>query len=566
MIVMVVAGIGLIARLVQLQIINHADYSSEAQVTRAGKKPVNVRRGAILDTKGYPLAASINTYELMVERRAWEDPVAALAEAQAISEIVGTSPEELIRRVAETDSFEVAVARDLNYMDTQRLKELDLSRIRFVEGARRVYPEGSIAAQVIGIVGLDDIGLTGLEADLNGLLSGQTGTVTFERDGLGQPIGIGDKSEVSARHGADIVLTIDRFIQAVTEQELDETIDRHEAKGGSIIVLDPSTGGILAMASRPSFNLISPDLTNESGLGPLRNRAISDQYEPGSVFKLIPMAAALDQGLVNPDTEWMDTGAAAVGGWTIYNWDFSTNGVQTATDILAKSLNTGAVWLSEMLGHERLYEYIQRFGFGQPTGVELGGEVGGHVRTPTNDPAGWRPVDGATNSFGQGISVTPLQVASAIATIANDGAVMRPTLVKEIVTESGREKVDSQQMRQAISPETASVLREMMGTVAERIPGDLLDVPGHKIGGKSGTAQIVKGNDSYEDEVYISSFGGIAPLEDPAIAVLVKIDEPQGLPWGTVVAAPAFSNIAQAVLTYYKISPTESTLVQHLQP
>jgi cell division protein FtsI (penicillin-binding protein 3) len=234
------------------------------------------------------------------------------------------------------------------------------------------------------------------------------------------------------------------------------------------------------------------------------------------------------------------------------------------TQILAKSLNTGAAWLAQKLGPERFYEYVHRFGFGEVSGSGLGGEVPGRVRTPEDDPD-WREVDMATNSFGQGIGATPLQVAMAVAALANDGKLMKPLLVKEVISADGKTRVTSpQEARQVVTPKTARTLLDMMGVVAQGVPPNFLDVKGYTIGGKTGTANVAAEGGGYR-ETYISSFAGVAPLEDPQLMIMVKIDEPRGTPWGTVVAAPAFSRIAQASLAYFKIPPREEALVAKLE-
>ncbi len=561
MVVLLAATLTIVARLVQVQILDHSRYAAEARLTHLGREPLPSRRGALLDRNGYPLAASVATYDVLVERRAWQDPAQALRAAQQVAAIVGRPPEEMVADVTSSDIFEVAVAQGLNYDQAAQIRELRLPGVRLLESSRRVYPEGNLAAPLIGFVGRDNIGLTGLEADLEDLLNGRQGALIFERDGLGQPIAIGQRRELAPKPGADVVLTIDRYIQRLAERELDATLKEHKASGGSIIVMDPKTGEILAMASRPAFDLRSPDVSEESKLALFRNRAITDQYEPGSVFKLITMAAALNEGLVSPGTTWYDDGVVHVSGWSIYNWDYSANGTQTVTQILSKSLNTGAAWLADLLGADRFYRYVEAFGFGQAPGSGLGGEAAGRVRTPESDPESWRPVDLATNSFGQGISLTPLQLATALAAIANDGLLMRPQIVRELVTERGRQTFTPQPVRQVISPEAARTLLDMMGVVVEGIPSYLLEVPGYSVGGKTGTASIVVGDGRYREDAYISSFAGIAPLDDPRIVVLVKIDEPKGVPWGTVVAAPTFGRIAQAVLTYYKVPPQQEPLV-----
>ncbi len=535
--VIIVASLVLVLRLAQLQILDHGRYAAEARLTHLSQETLSGRRGALLDRNGYPLAASQDNYDVMVEKRAWKNPQRAQRDSQALAAIVGRPPEE----------------------------ELGLNGVRLLRSSHRVYPEGNLAAQLLGFVGRDNVGLTGLEADLDPTLGGNKGSLTFERDGRGQQLALGERREVPPQPGADIVLTIDRYIQRLAEQELDKAIEKHEASGGTIIVVQPKTGEILALASRPTFDLTKPDLSDQSKLALFRNRAITDQYEPGSVFKLVTAAAALDQGLVSPDTRWYDSGVVHASGWSIYNWDFSANGSQTVTQILSKSLNTGAAWLSQQLGPDRFYDYVARFGFGQLSDSVLGGEVAGRVRTPANDPDNWRPVDAATNSFGQGISVTPLQMAMALAAIANDGKLMKPQLVREAVTPSGRQPQPPQEVRQVISPETARTLRQMMGVVVKGIPTSFLNVQGYQVGGKTGTANIVTEDGGYKPNAYISSFVGIAPLDDPVLAVLVKIDEPKGVPWGTVVAAPAFSRIAQAALAHFKVPPQEPALVSEIQ-
>jgi stage V sporulation protein D (sporulation-specific penicillin-binding protein) len=518
-------AMALVARLVQLQIVDHERYAAEARNIHVAQETVTGRRGALLDRNGYPLAASKDTYDVMAEVKAWDDPVEANRAAAAIAAVTGGDPEEMVAAVRGASIYEIAVVRSLGYEEASRVRDLDLPGVRLLRSSARLYPEGNLAAQLIGFVGRDNVGLTGLEADLEGIIGGARGTVVFERDGLGNQIAFGARSELPPLPGSDVALTIDRFIQRLAEQELDRAVNQHEAAGGTIIVVQPETGEILAMASRPTFDL----------------------------------------GLVSPDTWWYDEGVFRSGGWTIRNWDLSANGDQTVTQILAKSLNTGAAWLAHLVGSERYYDYVHRFGFGEPTGSGLGGEVGGRVRTPDNDPDGWRPVDMATNSFGQGISVTALQMAMAVAAIANDGKLMKPMLVKEVIGPNGSQAAEPEVVGQVISPDTARTLLGIMGVVVQGIPASSLNVQGYTVAGKSGTANIASGDGGYKDTAYISSFIGAVPLEDPQLLVMVKIDEPKGVPWGTVVAAPAFERIAQAALAYFKIPPQEPALVSEIR-
>ena len=559
------ATLVLVGRLAQLQILDHNRYASQARDMHLGQAVVSERRGALLDRNGYPIAATEDTFDVMVERKAWEDQTIAAAAAAALSPVTHVPAADMLSVVSSTEVFEVPVARGLNYEQAQEVRRLALEGVRLLPSSRRVYPEGNVAAQLIGFVGRDGVGLTGLEFDLDSTLGGTKGTIIYERDGLGNQLAIGDRREVRPQPGADVVLTIDRYVQRLAERELDRAIKEHKASGGTIIVVQPQTGEILAMASRPTADLLKPDLSDESKVALFRNRAITDTYEPGSVFKLVTAAAALDLGLVTPDTQWYDSGVVNISDSTIRNWDYSANGQQTVTQILSKSLNTGAAWLASLVGPEQFYAYVERFGFGRLTGSGLSGEAPGHVRSPQSDPDGWRPVDMATNSFGQGISVTPLQMAMAVAAIANDGVLMKPHVVKEIVYPGKRQSVAPEPAGQVMSAEAARTLRQMMGVVVKGIPTAFLDIQGYLVGGKTGTANIATENGGYKENAYISSFAGVAPLDSPQLVILVKIDEPKDVPWGTVVAAPAFGRIAQAALAYMKVAPSESTLASELR-
>ncbi|HEY5626174.1 MAG TPA: penicillin-binding protein 2 [Dehalococcoidia bacterium] len=551
-------------RLVQLQIVDHAQYAADARLIHYGQDTLADRRGALLDRNGYPLAASEAAFSVMVEKRAWEDPAEAQAAADSLAEIIDAPATELLGIVRDTQAFEIPVARGLNYGQTEAVRDLGLPGVRLLESSRRTYPEGNLAAQLLGFVGQENSGLTGLEIDLDSILGGNPGQVTYERDGIGNQLALGNRSEIPAQPGANVVLSIDRYIQRLAEQELDRAIGDNGAEGGTIIVIQPDTGQVLAMASRPTFDVTKPDLSDNSKQALFRNRAITDTYEPGSVFKLVTAAAALDQGLVSPGTWWYDEGVVQVSNWSIRNWDNSANGSQTVQQILSKSLNTGAAWLANLCGPTSFYDYVHRFGFGVASDSGLSGEADGRVRTPENDPEGWRPVDMATNSFGQGIAVTPLQMAMAIAAIANDGVLMQPQLVNGIVGPLGTQAVEPQAVRQVMKAESARTLLDMMGVVVDGVSTAYIDVPGYAFGGKTGTANIATENGGYKPDAYISSFVGVAPLDDPEIVVLVKIDEPEDVPWGTVVAGPAFSRLADKALAYLKIPPTEEVLVANL--
>jgi cell division protein FtsI/penicillin-binding protein 2 len=539
--------------------VNHQEYQEQAQDEHEGSLVLNPRRGAILDRNGYPLAASVDAYDVSVDSQVWDDPAQARQRAEALAEVVNRPPQDILTDLSTSITREVIVGRGLDYQGSVRVEDLGLPGVRLVRTSRRVYPEGNLAAPLIGFIGRDNVGLTGLEADYDRDLSGAAGSLFYERDGMGNKIALGSSKQVPPEPGADIILTIDRYMQRLAEQELDATIKKHEADGGTIIIMDPRTGAILAMASRPSFDLTNLDLSDESQIDLYRNRAITDQYEPGSVFKTITMAAALDAGLVSPESVYVDEGVARISGWTIVNWDYGAHGTQTATQILVKSLNTGAVWLSELLTPNRFYDYVYRFGFGQPTGVGLSGEAAGQVRTPAEDE--WSEVDMATNSFGQGINVTPLQVITAISVIANDGKLMRPYVVQEIRRGDERQVAQPLEVRQVVTVEAANTLTNMMNAVVDGITAIYaISVPGYQVAGKTGTASIsIPGG--YKEGAYIATFAGFVPSDDPVLAMVIKIDEPKDVPWGSAVCAPVFARMAQSILNYLKVPPAPEALV-----
>jgi len=558
-VLLLIATLGLVGRLVHLQIVSHQEYQELAQDEHQGSLVLNPRRGAILDRNGYPLTASVDAYDVLVDSQVWDDPAEAQGQAEALADVLDRPPQDILEDLSTSITREVTVDRGLDYQASLRLEDLGLPGVRLMRTSRRVYPEGNLAASLIGFIGRDNVGLTGLEADYDRDLSGAAGSLSYERDGMGNKIGTGYSKQVPPKPGADIILTIDRYMQRLAERELDATIKKHQASGGTIIIMDPRTGAILAMTSRPSFDLTHLDLSDESKMDLYRNRAITDLYEPGSVFKVITMAAALDSGLVSPDSVYVDEGAAHVSGWTIVNWDFGAHGTQTATQILVKSLNTGAVWLSELLGPDRFYDYVHRFGFGEPTGIGLSGEAAGQVRTPAEDA--WSEVDMATNSFGQGVNVTPLQLITAISTIANDGQLVRPYVVQEIHRGDDRQVFQPQEVRQVITAETANTLTRMMDAVVDGITTIYaISVPGYQVAGKTGTASIsVPGG--YKEGFYIATFAAFVPSDDPVLAMVIKIDEPKDVPWGSAVCAPVFARMAQSILNYLKVPPAPDALV-----
>jgi cell division protein FtsI/penicillin-binding protein 2 len=552
-------AVGLVGRLAYLQIVHHHYYALEAAQEHLSRQTVRPTRGAILDRNGYPLATTLDAYDLYIERHAWQGQASVRQWAEALAPLVNKSVDDIVAGIAAESEGDYTLALGLDYDRGRSIIDLGLPGLKAVPSTRRFYPEGDLASGLLGFTGRDHVGLAGLEADLQEQLAGTPGDLYFERDSLGNPIPLGRQQGQPAVPGGDVRLTIDRYIQRLVEDELDRQMEKHAASGGTIIVMDPRTGAILAMASRPSYRLSRLDLSKEVDPSLFRNRAVTDVYEPGSVMKVITMSAAVDLGLVNPDSTYYDAGYATIGGSTIYNWDYSVNGTQTATQLLQKSLNTGAIWLSGLIGPDNFYTYLRRFGFGEPTNSGLGGEAEGLVRS--SDEEGWYPVDLATNSFGQGVAATPLQLITAVAAIANGGKLMRPYIVQEVSGPQGRRVYEPVVVRQSISEATARTVAQMMNQVVEGVPYHLARIPGYHVAGKTGTT-IVSIPGGYDLNSTIASFVGFAPLQDPQMIMLVKIDQPQDDPLGGRVAAPVFGTLAPKILAYLNVKPDALDLVQ----
>jgi cell division protein FtsI (penicillin-binding protein 3) len=560
-----ICATGLVARLGYLQIVQHPEYAAEASGEHVGVRTLPAHRGAILDRNGYPLATSVDAWDVSIDRKVWSDESVAQRAADKLAPLLGRTPAEIFSAVGGGDAGTASIARQVDYDTGRKIAALGLPGVIIEQTSRRIYPEGDQAAPLLGFTGRDQHGLTGLESDLDAVLTGKPGKLWYERDSLGNPIPFGYRREQDPVPGNDVVLTIDRTIQRMAERELDDAIAKTKATGGDIIVQDPQTGAILAMVSRPSFSRASLDLNNPKQMDLVRNRAITDLYEPGSVFKLVTMAAGLDSGKVTPNTTYNDTGSALVGGRVFRNWDFSANGITSMTQVLVHSLNTGTVWLTDkVLGPEIFYRYVRQFGFGEPTGIGLAGEAAGHFRLPTD--ANWYRSDLASNSFGQGISVTPLQIINMVSAIANGGTLMRPYVVQETHGPDGTHPTEPQAIRRVISESTAHTLQGMMREVLEA--NSLALVPGYTAAGKSGTAYVpteavgTRG-DAYQDEVTIPSYVGFAPLSHPRIAILVKLDNLGSADFGGVLTAPVFARLSRDILAYLHVPPDNpDTLVR----
>jgi cell division protein FtsI/penicillin-binding protein 2 len=550
---LVVATLGVVGRLIYVQVLHHQRYWLEAQEEHLDKRLVRSTRGAILDRNGFPLATSLDAFDLYIDRRAWADnPEEARRVANAIAPLLGEQVEPVLTRLLDTSDGPVELFEGSIEFETGReIEKLSLPGVAIAGATERYYPEGDVGSAILGFLGRDHVGLAGLESDLDDILGGTPGAIYFERDGGGRPIAFSRTRIEPGRPGADVTLTIDRYIQRLVEKELDFQVKDHQASGGTIIVMEPNTGAILAMASRPSFRFSTLDL-NSGNFDLYKNRAVTDLYEPGSVLKTVTMATAIDLGLVTPGTTYFDSGTVEKGGYTFKNWDFSANGTTTMTQLLQKSLNTGAIWLSDLIGPTKLYEGLKRFGFGESTHSGLSGEATGLMRT--NQDAGWYASDLATNSYGQGIAATPLQVITAISSIINGGNLMRPYIVEEVNGANGRRVYEPVVARRVISAQTSATMVKMMNDVVDGVPAHGAQVKGYHVGGKTGTT-LVSIPTGYQLDSTLATFVGFAPVEAPAFIMLIKIDQPKDDPLGGVVAAPVFRRLAPSILSYLNIKP-----------
>lgn len=544
------------ARLVQIQALEHEHYAAAANNELTSINTIYARRGSILDRNGSVLATSVDTWDIYVNTRTWKDPARAQKQSALLGKALRLDPAKLRATVAESQQIDVLIARDVDYAVGRELLGQALEGVALLPNTARVNPEGDTGASVVGFIGQENTGLAGIEAAFNDILMGRPGRAVYERDTTGEPIPYGRFVTSQPEAGKDVVLTIDRYLQQLAEARLDAAIKEHRAKGGAIIMMDPTTGEILALATQPGLKYSQLPLTDARQIALLKNAAVSDMYEPGSVMKAVTAAAAIDRGVVTPDTSYVDNGVVLIYDIPLKNWQDNVYGPQTMTGVLQNSINTGAVFMEQKLGDVVFQQYLDAFGFGKPTGIDLAGEAGGIVRRVTDKD--YSPVDAATQSFGQSISVTPLQMIAAVAATVNGGNLVRPHVVKATVDASGkRVEVKPEVTGHPIRPETSATIRGMLDAVVNpqgnTHPGQPKD---YRAGGKSGTANVPVGS-TYND-TQIASFMGVAPIDDPKLIILVKLDENQDFLTGTAAAAPIFAKLADDTLHYLNVVPTDA--------
>lgn len=541
-----------LGKIVQRQIFEHATFTAMAKEQRNVNEQLPAKRGKILvydpQLKDYyPMATNVALYSLNIVPTQIQRP--ELVAAKLMPFLSGTGIEEstLVETMKSGKVYVAPLKRRIEKKEAEEIGVLDLEGVYLRAEEYRYYPEDSLAAQVLGFVNRDALGQYGVEGYFNSELSGKQGVAQVEKTSLGAQIAVGNRKIVNPEDGASVVLTLDRAIQYYAEKKLKEAVAKHGATGGEVIIMEPATGRVLAMAAYPTFN---PNYYNEYALENFSNPNVTSVYEPGSVFKIITMAAGIDAGLVSPSTTYNDPGEVKIEDRTIKNSDLKAHGIQTMTQVLEASLNTGAIFVVQKLGRFLFYKYLNALGFDAATGVELDGESPAHIRPYRQ----WGEVDLATMSFGQGIAVTPMQLIAAVGAIANQGKLMKPHIIDKIIYPSGAVSVDPQMVRQAIKPQTAQLVSAMMVSVVENGHGKKAAVAGYRIAGKTGTAQIPKGG-GYEEGPTIGTFVGFGPVEDPKFVMLTRIDRPKDVQFAESSAAPLFGDIAGFLLNYWQVPP-----------
>lgn len=545
-------------RMFVLQVLSHDFYASLASDQHGIFERLFPERGTVylLDPKSsdgrFPVAVNKSLTLVYSDNREIADPAAAAAR---LAPLLGVDEPELLARMSDRSDPYEPLKRKVPEDVVDQVRALGLPGIGYAREQFRFYPERTASGHVLGFVGSNEsgerVGRYGIEGYWNRELAGEPGYLATEKDPVGRWIGAADRSFRPATDGVELTLTIDRNIQYVVCEKLKAAVAGHGAAGGSVVIMDPKTGAVIAMCSVPDFD--PNDFSAVADMGVFNNPATFYPYEPGSIFKPITMASALDAGKVLPNTGYNDEGAVVIGPYTIRNSDEKANGWQTMTQVLEKSLNTGAIFAAHQLGNDAFLRYVENFGFGQASGLQIDSEAAGNISSLRKTGDIWS----ATASFGQGITVTPIQIVAAYGALANGGKLMKPYIVKEVGTDSGAvTRTEPTVVRQVITKRASTLIGGMLVRVVENGHGKRAGVPGYYVAGKTGTAQISRGDgQGYEKDAYIGSFVGYAPVDDPAFVMLTKIDRPRDVQYAESSAAPLFGDIAGFLLQYMQIPP-----------
>jgi len=537
----------LAARIADIQTRDRASLAALGRDQRLKHVTLAAERGGIFDRNGHELALSLDRQTVWADPRVIKHPAEVAAK---LAPIVGMDEFELRSRLSQSDKAFVYVARKVEPDVANQVRKLGLTGVGFVPESRRYYPSGDLAGPVLGYVGLDNDGLSGLESALEGTLAGRPGKVTVERDPTGNDLPGTERTESAAQRGVDLVLTLDQSIQYETERALVDQVNALDAKGGMAIVMDVRTGDILAMAN----------VDGETADGPAkpapaseRNRTVTDVFEPGSTNKVVTIAAALEAGLVKPDTVIPTPGALLIDGTRFEDVE-SHPSEMTVADILRESSNVGTITIAKQLGKVQFDAAVRNFGFGRVTGLDFPGEAPGIIMPLAN----YNDTSMASMPIGNGLAVTALQMLDVYVTLANNGVARQPRLVAATIGEDGKRlDLPLGTTRQVVSPETAKMMRDMLTGVVEGATGVNAQVPGYTVAGKTGTAR--KPPYDHPPYRYVASFVGFAPAENARLAAIVVMDEPAKQFFASTVAAPVFSRIMQHALAVERVTGSSTT-------
>jgi cell division protein FtsI (penicillin-binding protein 3) len=556
----ILAGIVIAARCFQLQVIEGGTYKLLATDQHDLQKMLVPERGQILvrdraDGSLHPLATNRDAWTLYaVPREMGEDKGAV---ARGVASYTDKTEADLVAKwTAKPDSAYDPLAKNLETTAADDIEAKHLKGIGLVKSWSRLYPEADIGGQLIGFVRTDDAGngagTYGIEGSLDDILKGTSGFVSAQKDAGGRRLMLNGGTIREAENGSDVVLTIDRTIQFEACADLKRQVASADAEGGSVVVMDPSTGAIIAMCSTPDFDPATYGETKD--VSTFNNPVTFGTYEPGSVFKAITMALGIDRGKVSPGTTYEDTGSVKIDKFEIKNSDLKANGVQTMTNVLEKSLNTGSIFVERQLGIDAFRAGVEAFGFGSKTGIELSPEAKGNISSLSKKS----DVYGATASFGQGITVTPIQLAAAFSALANGGKLMRPYVVDEIIRPDGaHEKTKPVVVRRPITARTSELIRGMLVSVVEHGHGARAAVPGYFVAGKTGTAQVANPyGPGYLKNVSIATYAGFVPAEHPAFVIIARLVKPKSGVWAETNTAPLFHDVAAFSLAYLGVPMT----------
>lgn len=545
----------------ELQILDRERAFKIARKQHHGTSTLLPRRGKIFDRNGKELAVNIDVKSIYANPKKVTKPSET---AKILSEKLNLSQKKILNRVSSDKSF-VWIKRLADSESVEELQNLDITGLGYIPEPKRIYPNGHLLGQVIGITDIDSIGIEGIEYRYDRLLTGKTRKITLKRDARGHKI-LNDPSEIQdidqdKTSGHDIVLTIDSQIQYIVERQLKEGIEEVGGEKGMAIIMNPETGEVLAMASYP---FLDPNNFSKFPEVNRRNLPMWYAHEPGSTMKVFLAASALDDKKVNPNSKFnCENGRRRIGSAVIR--DIKPRGTLTVAEIVKYSSNIGASKIGELLGRDKYYKYLNKFGFGKKTGMGLPGESSGLLAAPRK----WGPIELATISFGQGISVTSLQLVTALSAIANGGYLMKPYVIEKIVGPDGNviEQNSPEVVTRVISYDTSYQMKQIMQGVVENGTGKKAQIPGFSVAGKTGTAQIPnpKSGGYYSDR-YIASFIGFAPVEDPEIVMVVVVEAPRKKTHGGSVAAPIFKQIAEKVLFHMGISPKKVLVGMTVMP